>query len=147
VVGARAVASLRTPLERINLIGTKVFELDGVADAVSYPWTRVPERVPPIDKLQLRLLPLADLFMGLMWSRPAGLSLRSTWVTPATIGLGLGIVALAAPAAVAALFYGVRSSQLLLLGLGAACGSFAIGAGTVSLYGIRQRVIERQRRG
>lgn len=113
---------------------------------MSYPWTRVPDRVPPVDKLQLRLLPLADLFMGLMWSRPRGLSLRTSWVTPATIGLALALVVLGAPAAVTAVFSGIRSGQPLLLALGAACACFAIGAGIVALYGIRQRVIESRRR-
>jgi hypothetical protein len=28
-----------------------------------------------------------DLFMGVMLSRPGGLSLRNSWVTPATLGL------------------------------------------------------------
>ena len=31
------------------------------------------------------LVVVADLFMGLMLSRPGGLSLRSAWVTPATL--------------------------------------------------------------
>jgi hypothetical protein len=32
---------------------------------------------------------VADLFMSLMLSRPGGLSLRSSWVTPATLWLAL----------------------------------------------------------
>ena len=59
---------------------------------ISYPWTRVPKDAPPLDAWQLRLLPAADRFMALMWSRPGGLSLRTTWVTPATIWLGLAVV-------------------------------------------------------
>ena len=35
------------------------------------------------------VLPLADLFMILMASRPRSGSLRTTWVTPATVGLCL----------------------------------------------------------
>ena len=33
------------------------------------------------------VLAVADIFMGIMLSRPDGLSLRRTWVTPATVGL------------------------------------------------------------
>ena len=51
-------------------------------------FTRVPERpVPPLPWLGRMVLPLADLFMILMASRPRSGSLRTTWVTPATVGL------------------------------------------------------------
>ena len=49
-------------------------------------FTRVPDRpVPPLPWLGRMVLPLADLFMILMASRPRSGSLRTTWVTPATI--------------------------------------------------------------
>jgi len=106
---------------------------------VSYPWTRVPKDAPPLDAWQLRLLPVADRFMALMWSRPGGLSLRATWVTPATIWLGLAVlVALGIPGLGAVLF-GVASRQVLVVLGGLVAAALGSGGGTVALYGIRQR--------
>jgi hypothetical protein len=51
-------------------------------------FTAVPLR--PVPELGRRMGPIvfmADLFMGLMISRPNGLSLRGSWVTPATLWL------------------------------------------------------------
>src|SRR5439155_20792079 len=61
---------------------------------VSYPWTRVPKGLPPLDLVQVGLLPLAAFFMGVVWSRLGGLSLRSTLVTPATLWLSTAVVLL-----------------------------------------------------
>ncbi|HET9849646.1 MAG TPA: hypothetical protein VFR68_13945 [Candidatus Dormibacteraeota bacterium] len=110
---------------------------------MSYPWTRVPEGAPPVDRFQLRLLPAADLFMGLMLSRPGGLSLRTAWVTPATIALaGAGFVVVGVPG-IAALVAGVAERNLLLVGAGVVGLLVAGGAGAVALFGIRQRLLER----
>jgi hypothetical protein len=106
---------------------------------ISYPWTRVPKDEPPLDRWQLRLLPLADRFMALMWSRPGGLSLRTTWVTPATIGLGLAVVAALGLPGLGVLAYGIGSGQLLLALGGLVAAALGVGGGTVALYGIRQR--------
>jgi hypothetical protein len=106
---------------------------------VSYPWTRVPKDAPPLDALQLRLLPLADLFMGLMWSRPGGLSLRTTWVTPATLGLALAVIFVVGLPGLGALVFGIANRQLLLVVGGLIAAVLGIGAGAVALYGIRQR--------
>ena len=106
---------------------------------VSYPWTRVPKDAPPLDAWQLRLLPLADLFMGLMWSRPGGLSLRTTWVTPATLGLAVAVVLLAGLGGLGAIAYGIANRQLLLAFGGLIAAALGIGAAAVALYGIRQR--------
>jgi len=106
---------------------------------VSYPWTRVPKDAPPLDVWQLRLLPLADLFMGLMWSRPGGLSLRTTWVTPATLGLALAVIPLVGLPGLGAIAYGAANRQLLVLFGGLVASALAIGATAVALYGIRQR--------
>lgn len=106
---------------------------------MSYPWTRVPKDAPPLDALQLRLLPLADLFMGLMWSRPGGLSLRTTWVTPATLGLALGVVLVVGLPGLGAAVYGIVNRQLLFVVGGLVAAALGIGAGAVALYGIRQR--------
>jgi len=108
---------------------------------VSYPWTRVPNDAPPLDAWQLRLLPLADLFMGLMWSRPGGLSLRTTWVTPATLALAVGVVLFAGLGGLAGIAYGVANRQVLLVLGGLIAVALGVGAATVALYGVRQRTL------
>lgn len=106
---------------------------------MSYPWTRVPKETPPLDAWQLRLLPTADLFMGLMWSRPGGLSLRTTWVTPATLGLSVAVILAVGLPGIGAIAYGIGSRQALVVFGGLVAAALGIGAGTVALYGIRQR--------
>jgi hypothetical protein len=106
---------------------------------VSYPWTRVPRDAPPLDRWQLRLLPLADLFMGLMWSRPGGLSLRTTWVTPATLGLAGAVILVVGLPGLAAIAYGVAYGQWLFVFGGLVAAALGVGAAAVALYGIRQR--------
>jgi hypothetical protein len=92
----------------------------------------------------LRLLPVADRFMALMWSRPGGLSLRTTWVTPATIGLGLAVfVALGLPG-LGAVVYGIASQQALLVLGGLVAAALGVGGGTVAIYGIRQHRLRRR---
>ena len=108
---------------------------------MSYPWTRVPNGAPPLDAWQLRLLPLADLFMGLMWSRPGGLSLRTTWVTPATLALAVGVVLFAGIGGLAGIAYGVANRQVLLVLGGLIAVALGVGAATVALYGVRQRAL------
>ncbi len=41
--------------------------------------------VPPAGRVMSPVVAVADLFMGLMLSRPGGLSLRTAWVTPGTL--------------------------------------------------------------
>ena len=106
---------------------------------MSYPWTRVPKDAPPLDAWQLRLLPLADLFMGLMWSRPSGLSLRTTWVTPATLGLALAVILVVGLPGLGAIVYGIVNRHLLAGVGGLVAAALGIGAAAVALYGIRQR--------
>ena len=106
---------------------------------MSYPWTRVPKDAPPLDAWQLRLLPLANLFMGLMWSRPGGLSLRTTWVTPATLGLALAVMLVVGLPGLGAIVYGAANRQLLVLVGGLVASALGVGATAVALYGIRQR--------
>jgi hypothetical protein len=91
----------------------------------------------------LWLLPVADRFMALMWSRPGGLSLRTTWVTPATIGLGLAVIATVGLPGLGAIVYGIATGQLLLLFGGLAAAGLGVGGGTVAVYGIRQRLLFR----
>jgi hypothetical protein len=106
---------------------------------VSYPWTRVPKDAPPLDAWQLRLLPLADLFMALMWSRPGGLSLRTTWVTPATLGLALAVVFAVGLPGLSAIAYGGANRLLVVVIAGLVATALGVGAAAVALYGIRQR--------
>ncbi len=98
-----------------------------------------PENIPPHDRLQAWLLPIADVFMVLMVSRPPGGSLRTARVTTATMWL----------AVVAFIVLGVAGGWLMdfaltggkwilvlpaLIGLG-----LSLGSGVLALFGIRQR--------
>jgi hypothetical protein len=112
---------------------------------ISYPWTRVPKDAPPLDAWQLRLLPAADRFMALMWSRPGGLSLRTTWVTPATIGLGVAVVVALGLPGLGAIAYGMGARQLLFVFGGVIAAVLSTGGGIVAVYGIRQRLLSRAR--
>jgi hypothetical protein len=94
---------------------------------------------PPIDDWQLRLLPFADRFMALMWSRPGGLSLRTTWVTPATIGLAAAVIVALGLPGLGAIAYGIASRQILLILGGLLAAALGAGAATVAVYGVRQR--------
>jgi hypothetical protein len=106
---------------------------------ISYPWTRVPNDAPPLDAWQLRLLPVADRFMALMWSRPGGLSLRTTWVTPATIWLAVVVVIAVGLPGLGAVVYGIANRQILIAVGGLLGAILGAGAATVAVYGIRQR--------
>jgi hypothetical protein len=95
--------------------------------------------VPPIDSWQLRMLPVVDRFMALMWSRPGGLSLRDTWVTPATIWLAAAVVVALGLPGLGAVVYSVATGQILIAAGGLLATVLAAGAATVAVYGIRQR--------
>ena len=110
---------------------------------MSYPWTRVPQGQPPLDELQLWLLPLADLFMALMWSRPGGLSLRTTWVTPATLALSIAVALGGVVAGPAAIAFGLGHGAVTWMLAGLIAIGLAGGAASVAIYGIRQRVLAR----
>ena len=81
--------------------------------------------------------------MALMWSRPGGLSLRTTWVTPATIWLGLAVLLALALPGLGAVVYGIAGRQALLALGGVVALALGIGGGTVAVYGIRQRLLPR----
>ena len=83
--------------------------------------------------------------MALMWSRPGGLSLRTTWVTPATIGLGLAVLVTLGLPGLGAIAYGIVTRQVLLAFGGLMAASIGAGGGTVATYGIRQRLLVRAR--
>ncbi len=83
--------------------------------------------------------------MALMWSRPGGLSLRTTWVTPATIWLAAAlIVALGLPG-LGAIVYGIAHRQILLAFGGLLGVVLGAGAAAVEVYGVRQRRLRRGR--
>ncbi len=105
----------------------------------------MPKEAPPIDAWQLRLLPVADRFMGLMWSRPGGLSLRTTWVTPATIGLAAAVIVALGLPGLGAIVYGIANRQFLLAFGGLVAAVLGTGAGAVAIYGVRQRRLRRAR--
>jgi hypothetical protein len=105
----------------------------------------VPKDAPPIDAWQLRLLPVADRFMGLMWSRPGGLSLRTTWVTPATIGLAAAVIVALGLPGLGAIVYGIANRQFLLAFAGLVAAVLGTGAAAVAIYGVRQRRLRRAR--
>ena len=79
--------------------------------------------------------------MALMWSRPNGLSLGATWVTPATIWLCVVVSLPAAILGLASIGRGVTSNNPLgvLAGILGLC--LATGVGTVAVFGIRQRLL------
>ena len=83
--------------------------------------------------------------MALMWSRPGGLSLRTTWVTPATIWLGLAVVVTLGLPGLGAIAYGIATRQVLLAFGGLIAAAVGTGGGTVAVYGIRQRLLFRAR--
>jgi hypothetical protein len=103
-------------------------------------FTAVPEEpVPKLGFLGSVLLPLADSFMKLMFSKPASGTLRTTWVTPATLWLTLvsGIAALGLGIGLA-----VSSANgnggVILAGI-VICIAYAAGALAVALVGFDQR--------
>ena len=104
----------------------------------------MPDQPVPFDRLQARLLPVADFVMVLMISRPrpSG-TLRDTRVTIVTIYLAVAVAAVALLLAVLGLVLGITGGSipwlvgaLLLLALFAGCADLAV-------YGIRQRLLAR----
>jgi hypothetical protein len=81
--------------------------------------------------------------MGLMWSRLGGLSLRTTWVTPATLWLSSGVVVLVGFPGIGAIAYGIANGHVLSLLVGLIAAALGTGAGAVAIYGIRQRRLAR----
>ena len=100
--------------------------------------TRVPDRpVPSLPGWVRWAVPLADLFMLLMLSRPRSGSLSRTWVTPATLQMSIALVALCLLGGGLAASGVVRGNAAI--GLGAGLLLLAAGAGAVVLVGMAQR--------
>src|SRR2546430_7603620 len=103
-------------------------------------FTRVPERpVPPLPWLGRVLLPLADLFMILMASRPRSGSLRTTWVTPATVGLCVVTVVGGVLLDVLVLRVGVGERSATAFIGAAVVAVLVVGSACVAAIGIAQR--------
>ncbi|MFY9615239.1 MAG: hypothetical protein WAT58_07540 [Candidatus Dormiibacterota bacterium] len=98
----------------------------------------------PMDALQERLLPVADAFMILMWSRPTSGTLRDTRVTLATILLGAAVVLALGLPSVALIVYSLLRLEPLLLIPGVLCLLLGLGAAAVTVFGVRQRVLARR---
>lgn len=107
-------------------------------------FTAVPAEPPPSPRgTARRLLPLADLFMLVLLSRPAAGSLAATWVTKATLLLAAGgIIGAVVLAAGLAAGLGRWPAALVALAL-AGCTAFGAGAASVLAVGLAQRRPER----
>jgi CHASE2 domain-containing sensor protein len=85
------------------------------------------------------VLPVADLFMWAMLSRPRSGSLGVTWVTPATFLLSLVAAASAAIVlAICAVAFAGGGGWVPLAGI-VVCAALAAGSGAVALAGLAQR--------
>jgi hypothetical protein len=101
--------------------------------------TRVPDRpVPSLPRWVRPAIPLADLFMLAMVSRPQSGSLSRTWVTPATLQMCIGVVMACLLGGGLAASTAIQGSRLAM-GLSAGLLLLAMGAGAVALVGLAQR--------
>jgi hypothetical protein len=100
-----------------------------------------PPEITPLDRIQLLLLPVADLFMILMYSRPPGGSLRTARVTLATIWLAAAVAFLVGIPAAAVLVNATARSQPLLIVIGLLGVAVGLGSGTLAVFGVRQRIL------
>jgi hypothetical protein len=99
--------------------------------------TRVPERdVPALPRAGRLALPVADAFMLAMLSRPGSGSLRTTWVTPATLWLCAATLAVGLPLGILAV---IGHGTVLRVLAGAVLLLVALGALAVLLVGALQR--------
>jgi hypothetical protein len=112
--------------------------------AVANRLTRVPEGpVPDLPAAARLALPAADLFMVLMVSRPATGSLRSTWVTPATLQLTIAVALVGLPLGVWLAVSQAVGGKLISGLLGTVVIVLAAGALSVAIVGIAQRLRRR----
>ena len=97
----------------------------------------------PFDRVQSRLLPLADVVMVLMLSRPPSGTLRSTRVTVVTIVLAglVGGVSLVLIPMIALHVLGGHSA--LWLALVPALLAAGTGCACLAMFGLRQRYLLR----
>lgn len=105
-----------------------------------------PPEATPIDRVQRLLLPIADLFMILMFSRPPGGSLRTARVTLATIWLAAAVAVVAGIPGLVILVLGLARLQLLPLGVGLLGVALGVGSAILAVFGVRQRMLIAARR-
>ena len=98
-----------------------------------------PEAPPPLSGAARSVLPLADLFMIAMWSRPATGSLDKTWVTPATLALAAACVAAVVVVLVALVAGAVHWPSAVGAIVAIACTALGVGAASVVTVGLDQR--------
>ena len=110
------------------------------AELMANRLTAVPdEPVPKLGLLASLLLPIADAFMTALFSRPPSGTLRTTWVTPATLwlttisGAGAAILAVALAVSSANGNGGVIFAGIVIAAL------YAVGALAVAAVGFDQR--------
>lgn len=134
------LVSLRRCRNKPSHVRLKVQPSRYVAVKMANLLTAVPGYTPPPPTgTARRLLPLADIFVGALVSRPRSGTLANTWVTPATMLLAAASV-LAALVVMAGLLSGLGQWPGLLIGLGLLpCGGFGTGAFAVLAVGVDQR--------
>lgn len=94
-----------------------------------------------LDRLQARLLPLADLTMHVLLSRPASGSLRATRVTGVTIALALGVLLATVLLGALLLARTVGGGSGAWLALELPLLALALGCLDLAAYGLRQRLL------
>ena len=104
----------------------------------------MPDKPVPFDRLQARLLPLADLVMVLMISRPqpSG-TLRDTRVTIVTIYLAAAVALVALALAVLGLVLASTSGSVAWLIAAVVLVALFAGCADLAVYGVRQRLLAR----
>jgi hypothetical protein len=108
---------------------------------MSNRFTRVPEgSVPPLPALVRLFIPPADLFMLAMASRPATGSLETTWVTPASLQLGLVVAIVSLVLAAFSMERGFSGSGALAVAGGVLLLGLGVGALSVAIVGAAQRL-------
>ena len=102
-------------------------------------FTLVPEQpVPKLPTWMEPVLIVADLFMVAMLSRPPSGTLRTTWVTPATIGLCALVEIAGIPLGILGIIHGVATGSLVLSVGSVALLVFAAGSIAVLAVAIAQ---------
>lgn len=104
------------------------------------PVAQTPDPIP-VDALQARLLPVADLVMVLMLSRPQSGTLRDTRVTIATIWLAVAVALVGLVLAVLGLALGTVGRQPLWLVPAVLLALLGAGCADLGIFGIRQRIL------
>jgi len=99
------------------------------------------EDIPPHDRLQAWLLPIADAVMVLMVSRPAGGSLRTARVTKVTIWLALVSFAALGAATGWLLDEAITRGKWILVVPALLALGLSLGCGVLALFGVRQRPV------